>query len=145
MLQNQRIEGSPWHSTSIKKLKSHSVPSVRGITELVNFKVKKFYKVYVSLEAGLISRSPTMSTGSKMLQSTNISHGVNEGTMKACFPLMFFFLDFCPLSFLDTHDKFFPACEAMRTRAIFLLIWLIVLILYSIRAYFFCVSKSTFL
>ena len=30
----------PW-----KKVKSHDVPSVRGKTELVNCKVKKFYKV----------------------------------------------------------------------------------------------------
>ena len=69
----------PW-----KKVKSHDVPSVRGKTELVNCKVKKFYNesgikldlysfiVSVSLEAGLISRSPTMSTRLKMLQSTNI-------------------------------------------------------------------------
>mgnify|MGYP004356140325 CR=1 FL=1 len=45
MLQNERIEGSPWHSTSIKKSKSHNVPSVRGKTELANPEVRKFYKM----------------------------------------------------------------------------------------------------
>ena len=46
MLQNERIKGSPLTlHVHEKKLKSHDVPSVRGKTELVNCKVKKFYKV----------------------------------------------------------------------------------------------------